>query len=486
VTTSYLITSTVTVLITGRLTDIYGRKWFYVAGLAVFLIGSVLSGLSQEMMQLIIFRGLQGVGAGVMMANAFTVIADLFPPSERGKYQGFISGTWGLSSIIGPTVGGFLTDRFSWHWVFFINIPLTAVIMVLFILFFPHFQPDKSKHKVDWGGVVTLILAIVPAMLALTWGGVEFPWASIQIIGMFVFSIAMLIIFIAIEKRCLEPIIPLSLFSDSVVSNSLAICFFTGMCMFCGIIFVPLFFQGVLGLSATASGSFLTPMMLGQVCGALISGQMLSRTGGHYRIQGIIGLAILGAGLFSLSRLTPDTSFTVAVISIIITGFGLGITMPLYTIAIQNVVPYNILGAATSSAAFFRSIGGSIGLAIFGTIMTNQFASGFLAKIPDLIKSVIPMPVLSSMANNPQALVSLDAQNQIKNLLSPLGEQGINAYNQLLLVMRQSLSSALSQVFLIGLAMLILAFIINLFLREVPLRKKHTFKAPSENSKAQS
>jgi EmrB/QacA subfamily drug resistance transporter len=481
VTTAYLIASTVTVLITGRLTDIFGRKWFYVAGLCIFLVGSVFSGLSQTMAQLIIFRGLQGFGAGIMMANAFTVIADLFPPAERGKYQGFISGTWGLSSIIGPTLGGYITDSLSWHWIFFVNIPLAIIIIILFIFFFPHFQPDKSVHKIDWAGVAALILMIVPLMLGLTWGGLEYPWGSIQIIGLFCLSIVMLVVLLVVEKRAKEPIIPPALFSDPVVSVSLSLCFLTGMGMFCGITFVPLFFQGVLGLSATASGNFLTPMMLGQVCGSLTSGQVLSRTGGHYRIQGIIGLTIMAIGLFLLSRLTMETSFSTAVIIIVIMGFGLGITMPLYTIAIQNIVPYNILGAATSAASFFRSIGGSIGLAVFGTIMTNTFATDFLAKIPDIVKSAVPWQTLNSMAHNPQALVSADAQNQLKNLLSSLGDQGTNAMNQLLDVMRHSLNWSLSHVFLIGFGIIIAALIVTFFLREVPLRKKHSLQTRSTN-----
>jgi EmrB/QacA subfamily drug resistance transporter len=482
VTTAYLIASTVVVPITGKLTDIYGRKWFYIAGIVIFMIGSLLSGLSQSMLQLILFRGFQGIGAGIMMANAFTVIGDLFPPAERGKYQGFTTGTFGLSSIIGPTLGGFITDRFSWHWVFLINIPLAILIIILFIIFFPQLKPAAAKRRIDWAGITTLVLTVVPIMLALTWGGVEFPWFSFQIIAIFVFSLIMFFSFIAIERRSPEAIIPLTLFSNRIVSVSFAINFLTGMCMFGGIIFIPLFFQGVLGLSATASGSFLTPMMLGQVSGSLISGQLLSRAGGHYRIHGIIGVAIMAVGLFLLSRMTLETTYTAAVINIVIMGFGLGITMPLYTIAVQNAVPYSILGAATSSVAFFRSIGGTFGLAVFGTIMTNSFASNFLAKIPDLVKSAIPAPTLSSMANNPQALVSVDAQTQLKNLLTPLGEQGLAAFNQILQVMRQSLSQALTHVFLIALAIAIVAFILNFFLREIPLRKK--FAAPPEDKPA--
>ncbi len=482
VTTAYLIASTVVVPITGKLTDIYGRKWFYIAGIIIFMIGSLLSGLSQSMLQLICFRAFQGIGAGIMMANAFTVIADLFAPAERGKYQGFITGVFGLSSIIGPTLGGFITDRFSWHWVFLINIPLAILIVVLFIFFFPQLKRDSLKHRIDWAGITTLILTVVPAMLALTWGGVEYPWISIQIIGIFLFALVMLGIFIVVEKRHAEPIIPINLFTNPIISVSLGISFLSGMCMFGGIIFIPLFFQGVLGLSATTSGSFLTPMMLGQVSGSLLSGQLLSRAGGHYRIQGIFGLGIMAVGLFLLSRMTASTPYSAAVINIVVMGFGLGITMPLYTIAVQNAVPYNVLGAATSTVAFSRTIGGSFGLAVFGTIMTNNFAASFLTRIPEMLKSVVPLSTLSAMASNPQVLLSPDAQNQIKNLLSPLGAQGTTAYNQLLQALRQSLDSALAQVFLIGLVIILIAFILNFFLREIPLRKKHSVQPSTEQT----
>ena len=482
VTTAYLIASTVVVPITGKLTDIYGRKWFYIAGIIIFMIGSLLSGLSQSMLQLICFRAFQGIGAGIMMANAFTVIADLFAPAERGKYQGFITGVFGLSSIIGPTLGGFITDRFSWHWVFLINIPLAILIVVLFIFFFPQLKRDSLKHRIDWAGITTLILTVVPAMLALTWGGVEYPWISIQIIGIFLFSLVMLGIFIVVEKRHAEPIIPINLFTNPIISVSLGISFLSGMCMFGGIIFIPLFFQGVLGLSATTSGSFLTPMMLGQVSGSLLSGQLLSRAGGHYRIQGIFGLGIMAVGLFLLSRMTASTPYSAAVINIVVMGFGLGITMPLYTIAVQNAVPYNVLGAATSTVAFSRTIGGSFGLAVFGTIMTNNFAASFLTRIPEMLKSVVPLSTLSAMASNPQVLLSPDAQNQIKSLLFPLGAQGTTAYNQLLQALRQSLDSALAQVFLIGLVIILIAFILNFFLREIPLRKKHSVQPSTEQT----
>jgi EmrB/QacA subfamily drug resistance transporter len=483
VTTAYLVTSTVVLPITGRLTDMYGRKHFYTAGITVFILGSLLSGLSQTMTQIIVFRGLQGIGGGVMMANAFIVIGDLFPPAERGKYQGLISAVFGISAIIGPILGGFITDAFSWHWVFYINIPLGIGIIILFIFFFPNFRLGDLKHRVDYAGVTALVIAIVPLLLALSWGGTEYPWASFPVIGMFALSAVAIILLPIIENRSDEPIIPLAIFRNPVVAISIPIIFFTGFTMFGGIIFIPLYFQGVLGLSATASGSFLTPMMLGQVAGSFGSGQLLARAGGHYRRQGIIGLATMALGLALLSRITPETSYASAIVDIILIGFGLGVTLPLYTIAVQNAVSYNVLGAATSAVPFFRSMGGAVGLAIFGSVMTNRFASDFAAKLPEAIKAVIPQQLLSSVTHSAQALFSFQVQDQLKVLFSQFGQQGATFYEQTLQVLREALNYGLNEIFVIGLIVTILAFIINLFLKEIPLRKQHVLAEPIENVK---
>jgi EmrB/QacA subfamily drug resistance transporter len=473
VTTAYIIASTITIPITGKLTDMYGRKWFYIAGLAVFITGSLLCGLSQTMTQIIIFRGLQGMGAGIMMANAFIVIGDLFTPAERGKYQGLMTGVFGISSIIGPTLGGFITDNLSWHWVFFVNVPLGIIIIGLFIFFFPNFRPSNAKPKIDYPGIVTLVLAVVPTMLALTWAGVEYPWGSVPIISMFVFSAAMTALFIVIEGRSEEPIIPLWIFKNRIVGISTIVIFITGIGMFGGIIFVPLFFQGVLGLSATASGSFLTPMMLGVVAGALVSGQVLSRAGGHYRLQGMFGLAAMALGMGLLSTMTVETSYARAVFYIVVTGLGLGITMPLYTIAVQNAVPYAIMGVATSSTAFFRSIGGALGLAIFGSVMNNRFASELVNGISPEAKEIISPEPLDSLAHNPQALLSPEAAEQLWSFFEPFGQQGAALFEHVFEVLKLALSSAITQVFFIGLIVVAIAWVVNLFIKEIPLRKTH-------------
>ena len=473
VATAYIVASTITMPITGKLTDMYGRKWFYVAGLTVFIAGSILCGLSQTMTQIIIFRGLQGMGAGVMMANAFIVIGDLFPPAERGKYQGLMTGVFGISSVIGPTLGGFITDNLSWHWVFFVNIPLGILIIGLFIFFFPNFRPSNVKPKIDYPGVVALILAVVPAMLALSWGGVEYPWGSVPIISMFAFSAAMTALFLIIEGRAKEPIIPLWIFKNRIVSVASIIMFTTGIAMFGGIIFVPLFFQGVMGLSATASGSFLTPMMLGVVAGALVSGQVLSRAGGHYRLQGMVGLAAMAAGMGLLSTMTGETSYARAVFYIVVTGLGLGISMPLYTIAVQNAVPYAVMGVATSTTAFFRNLGGAFGLAVLGSVMNNRFASELINGVSAEAKEVISPERLNALAHNPRALINPEAQAELWEPFKQLGQQGVVLFDGVLETLKLALNSAITQVFLIALGVVIIAWVVNLFIKEIPLRKSH-------------
>ena len=483
VTTAYIITSAVTVPIVGKLTDIYGRKLFYLAGLCVFIVASLLSGLSNTMNQIIIFRGLQGIGAGVMMANAFTVIGDLFPPAVRGKYQGLMSGVFGISAIIGPTLGGYITDTLSWHWVFFINIPLGLAVILLFIFFFPNFRPDNLKHRIDYPGVALLILAVVPTMLALSWGGVEFPWGSLEIIGMFVFSAAALAAFLLVEHRSPEPIIPLYIFRDRIVAVSSAMIFLTAGAMFGSITFIPLFFQGVLGASATASGSFITPMMLGLVMGSFVSGQVLSRAGGHYRLQGAVGVAVMALGMALLSRMNPDTTSATAITNMVVTGFGLGVTMPLYMIAVQNAVPYKILGVATSTTAFFRSVGGSVGLAVFGSVMNNRFAAELMARLPEAVKTAVPAAQLDSLVHNPEALMSPQAQAQLQEMVGSMGQQGAAMLEQVMAALRQALSSAISQVFLYALVAVALAFIVNFFIREIPLRTHHNLDSDHPKKK---
>lgn len=473
VVTSYMITSTVTVPIVAKLSDMYGRKWFLVVGIIIFLAGSAICGTSQTMDQLIAYRAVQGLGAGAIMALAFTILGDLFSPAERGKYAGIMAGVFGLSSIIGPTLGGYITDNWGWHWVFYVNIPLGIIIIFLNIFFFPHIKFSTRKHKIDIFGITALILTVVPLMLALSMAGVNYEWTDPQIVGLFVFSVVMFFVFLNIERHVREPIIPLWIFRDRIVAVSTIVIFLTGFGMFTGIIYIPLFFQGVLGQTATSSGTFLTPMMLGMITGSFLSGQYLSRMGGHYRAQGLVGCAIMAGGTFLLSGMTPGTAESGAIIFIVISGFGLGITMPVYTIAVQNAVPYSVMGIATSTTAFFRSIGGLLGMSVVGSVMNNRFASEFTAGLSPQLQAVIPAGQSNQLVNNPQALFSSGAMEQLQAQFANFGAQGEALLKELLSTLKDALSSSLSDVFLISFSVVTVAFLVNFFLKEIPLRTHH-------------
>lgn len=484
ITTAYLVASTTIVPIVGKLTDMYGRKSFFIGGIIIFLAGSVLAGLSQTMNQLIVFRGIQGLGGGIMMANAFVSIGDLFPPSERGKYQGFVAAVFGFSSVIGPTMGGFITDTLSWHWIFFINLPLGIPAIGLFIRFFPQRKLSGVRHKLDMLGMATLMLAVVSLLLGLSWGGVQYPWTSPQIIGMLVFAAVMTAAFIAVELRAPEPIMPFEIYKNRTVTLSLIATFFTGFAMFGGIVFIPLYSQGVLGASATSSGSFLTPMMLGIVLSSTLSGQILSRWGGHYRLQGLVGVGVMATGMILFSRMTAETSFAQAVVSIVIIGLGLGTTFPVFTIAVQNAVPYRQIGVVTSATQFYRQIGGTLGLALLGALMTRQFASSLLTSISPQVRQAVPQERLAELANDPQALMSPQALDALQNAFGQLGPQGAALLQQLLLTLRASLATAISDVFIVGAAVLAIAFVFTLFLKEAPLRQGQRERASGASAAA--
>ena len=463
VTTAYLVASTTAVPIVGRLTDIHGRKIFYVAGIIVFLIGSVLAGMSQTMNQLIAFRAIQGLGGGIIMVNSFTAIADLFPPETRGKYQGFIGVVFGMSSVIGPTLGGFITDNISWSWVFLVNIPIGVPVLLLIAFLFPAIKPEVENRRHDYAGMVTLILAVVPILLALSWGGVQDGWTSPQVIGLLIFGVIMVAAFITIEYRSDSPIMPLEIYRNRMVSVSLVVTFLTGFGMFGGIIFIPLFFQGVLGASATSSGSFLTPMMLGIVVGATTSGQLLARTGLRYRAFGIGGIALMAVGLYLVSTMDETTSFARAVGYIVVMGVGLGSTFPTFMLSVQNSIPFRLMGTATSALQFYRSIGGMLGLALLGAVMANRFAAKLEESLPDSVSSVLPADRIEAMKQNPQALVDPSALTDLQSRFA--AAESPQAAEQFLTALKAALSGAISDVFTVSVVLVAAALVVTVFLK---------------------
>jgi EmrB/QacA subfamily drug resistance transporter len=478
VATAYLITSVVVIPIVGRLIDLFGRKWFYIGGIGIFVGGSLLCGLSQSIWELIAFRALQGVGAGVMLANAFTIIGDLFPPAVRGKYQSFISIVFGLSAIIGPLVGGFLTDTLGWPWIFFVNVPLGAGIILLFIRYLPFRRPDRVGKTVDSLGILLVVLSVVPALAALSLAGSTSPWGSVPILAMLSSSAVAVAVFVLYERGRAQSIIPLALYRNRVIVVSLAASFLLGFSMYAVIIFLPLWFQGVAGESATASGSYLTPMMLGNVAGAFLSGQALARIGGHYRRQGIVGIFLLMIGWWLLTTLVPSTSHGLAVFYMTLGGFGLGITMPLYSTAVQNVVSRRQMGSAISAVPFWRFTGAAFGLSVLGNTLSSRFAAGFLSLLPDSITQVIPTEQLTALARDPQGLISGRGRELLKGLLTQSVAHPDQAYQDVMRAMLQALNSAVTHVLFLGFIAAVVAFIVHLAIKEVPLRKGHEQEPP--------
>ncbi|HEX9131144.1 MAG TPA: MDR family MFS transporter [Ktedonobacteraceae bacterium] len=473
VVTAYLLASTVTVPIYGKLSDIYGRRLFFIGGMVLFLAGSALAGTSQDMTQLIIYRSIQGLGAGGMMPIALAIIGDIFSPAERGKWQGLFVAVFGLSSIVGPTLGGWITDNWGWRWVFYVNMPVGIIAIVTAGFVLPKLI-NKRRHIIDYLGAATLVAGTVPLLLAFSWAGTQYAWGSWQIISLFAFSIVMLIIFVLIELRAAEPIISPRLFKNSIFLVSVIAMFLVSAGMFGAILYLPLFVQGVLGNSATNSGVVLTPMMFGFMVSSIVGGQVLSRTG-RYKILAIFGFIVAAAGMFLLSRMITTTSEGEVIRNMIITGLGIGVMMSLFTIVVQNAFPYRQLGEVTASLTFFRSIGSTIGVAVMGTIMTNAFQNGLQSNLPlavTRLASARHLPL--AQLQNPQLLLSPEAVAKIQHSFAALGPQGMAILQQLMDTIRASLSTAITNVFFLGFIIMLVGLVSVLFLREIPLRKSHT------------
>jgi EmrB/QacA subfamily drug resistance transporter len=474
VVTAYLLASTVSIPIYGKLSDIYGRRPFFIGGMVIFLIGSALAGTSQDMTQLIIYRGIQGLGAGAMMPIAMAIIGDVFPPAERGKWQGLIVAVFGLSSIVGPTLGGWITDNWGWRWVFYVNMPVGAIAILTAGFVLPK-AIRRVQHKIDYIGAITLIAGTVPLLLAFSWAGTQYAWNSWQIIGLFIFAAVMLVIFFWLETRVAEPIISPRLFKNSIFLISAIAMFLVAAGLFGAILYLPLFVQGVLGESATNSGVVLTPLMLGFMFSSLVGGQLLSRTG-RYKLLAIFGFAVAAVGMFLLSRMTTTTVQGEVVRNMIITGLGIGVMMSLFTIVVQNAFPYRQLGEVTATLTFFRSIGSTIGVAVMGAIMTNTFQSALQSNMPRALTRLVPPDRLAQL-QNPQLLLAPDVVAKIQHSFAAFGAQGMTLFNQLIDAIRVSLATAITNVFFLGFIIMLLGLFAVLFLREIPLRKSNTAQA---------
>jgi len=463
--TAYMLTSTISMPIFGKLADMYGRKPFYIGGIVVFLIGCVLCGTAVNMTQFIIYRAVAGLGGGVMQSIAMTIIADIFPPAQRGKYQGLMGAVFALSSVIGPVLGGYVADHLSWCWVFWINVPIGFIAILFLFVGLPKIKLDGNKRIIDYIGAALLISSFTPMLLAFSWAGKKYPWESEEVIGLLTMSIISLILFIFQEKRAKEPIIPLSLFKNSVFNVSVITSFLMSMAMFGTIMYVPMFLQGVMGKSAAGSGIIMPPMMMGLIVASSLSGLLVSKTGKYKRLA-LFGYAIMSLGIFLMSFMNAQTTILFIIINLILFGVGMGIVMPIFIVAVQSAFPHKQVGVVTSSVQFFRSIGGTFGIALMGTLLNTRFYSEAIRSIPAELIKLIP-PDKLSILNSPQALFKSGITG------NHLIEQTPGYISKLIPHLKGALTVSLHTIFMIGFIISVLALVFTFFLKEIPLRKSN-------------
>ena len=448
VVTSYLLTSTIVVPLYGKFGDLFGRRIVLQVAIVLFLIGSALCGVVQDMTWLIVMRALQGLGGGGLMVSSIAAIGDVVPPAERGRYQGLFGAVFGLSTVIGPLLGGYIVEHFSWRWIFYLNLPLGVLAMiVLGLVFKPHAR--HIDHKIDYAGAIFMAAGLTCVILFTSEGGTTLPWSSVELWLLLILGIVLLVGFVFEERTAAEPIMPLELFRERVFTISCAVGFIVGIAMFGSITFLPLYLQVAKGSSPTGAGLQLLPMMAGIIFASIVAGRIISRIG-RYRLFPILGTAVMSVAMWLMSTIRLDTPLYVLDAYMGLLGLGMGMVMQVLILAVQNAVEFRHMGAGTSGATLFRSIGGSVGVALFGAIFSNGLASRLEAMLP-------PDTAL------PQNL----GPATVHQLPDAIHHDYLLAF-----------SGSLHTVFLVAAGVSVVGFVLALFMVDVPLRDHGQHAAP--------
>ena len=476
--TSYMLASTVVIPLVGKLSDIYGRKMFVIAGIVIFTISSAACGAAPTMLTLIAFRAVQGFGGGMIFASVFATIGDIFPPAERGKYVGMFTGTFSLASILGPTVGGFLTDSVDWRWVFYINVPFSLIAIPAIWFNLPS-RRGVRRPKIDFVGAALLSIASVLLLLALVWAGDKYRWASPEIISIFAAVVVFVALFIVQERRHPEPMLPLHLFRNPIFVVANLIVFMLGAGMFGVLAYLPTFVQTALGASATASGIITTPQSAGLLVASVVGGQIIARTG-HYKWQTTIGGLVAVAGMAGLAMLDVSTSRLRISGIMIVLGVGFGLIMPTMSLVVQNAVPYQYLGVASSSSQFFRQIGMVLGTAIFGAVLATSYNGAFHEQLSPADQASIPAPALKAFDDPTLALSKTTFARVQSEIRATSDSDGQRLLDTALAAQREAIAIATRHLFTLALAASVVTVVLTLFLKEAPLRRD--FKTAEEGA----
>lgn len=472
VVSAYLLAAAVATPITAKLSDIYGRKVMFFVNVIIFLIGSLVCGLSDSMWMLIAGRAIQGVGGGGLLAGAFTIIGDIFPPRERGKWIGLLGATFGIASVIGPTLGGWLTDNLSWHWVFLVNLPVGLIAMAIAAHALPNIKRDFTG-KIDWLGALGVAATVIPFLLALVWGGDKYDWSSPQIIGLFAMSLICLPIFVFIESRASDPILPLRLFKERTFSLGNLIVMLAFLSLFGAVLYIPIFVQTVQGSTATNSGLILLPLMAANVVANIAAGQFVSRTG---RYKGLVMLSLLttAAGMFVLSTLEYNSANSKVILGMVLVGLGLGPSFSVIPTMIQNAFPNRDLGVVTGAVTFFRTVGGAIGAsllgAVFNRVLQDKLSSISTQNIPGQFAEKLKDP---NFVQNYQAVEGARSALQSLPLPAAIKAGIIQGFEAFVSASKVALTDAIVAVFFLAGILIVIAFILMAFVPNKELRTTH-------------